>query len=164
MFFSLPVLVHQGFGVLGEYFFLIRPLFTIPFLTIDSISIFPYLNTFSLKESIFFNLQSNKIFLVFIFSSLLTSILLFLTAFFSLNQLPDSEKSSDYECGFEPFDHATRQPFSVDFFLIALIFLIFDLEIILFIPFILEIDELPLHAFYTFSIVFIILLFSFCYE
>lgn len=164
MLFSLPILVHQGFGVLGEYFFLIQPLFTIPFFTIDNVLNFPYLNPFLLKESIFFNLQSNKIFLVFIFSSLLTSILLFLTAFFSLNQLPDSEKSSDYECGFEPFDNATRQPFSVDFFLIALIFLVFDLEIILFIPFILEIDELPIHAFYNFSIIFIILLFSFCYE
>ena len=41
---------------------------------------------------------------------------------------PDSEKVSEYECGFDPFESA-RIPFSVRFFLVGILFMIFDLEI-----------------------------------
>ena len=41
---------------------------------------------------------------------------------------PDSEKVSAYECGFDPFE-SSRIPFSVRFFLVGILFLIFDLEI-----------------------------------
>lgn len=41
---------------------------------------------------------------------------------------PDREKVSVYECGFDPF-HAPGEPFSIRFFLIAILFLVFDLEI-----------------------------------
>ena len=48
-------------------------------------------------------------------------------------QRPDSEKLSPYECGFEPFDDS-RGRFDVRFYLVALLFIIFDLEVAFFFP------------------------------
>jgi NADH-quinone oxidoreductase subunit A len=48
--------------------------------------------------------------------------------------LQDHEKVSEYECGFEPFDSATRQPFDIHFYLVGLLFLIFDVELSLLFP------------------------------
>jgi NADH-quinone oxidoreductase subunit A len=53
---------------------------------------------------------------------------------FSLSSTQDSEKRSEYECGFEPFDSATRLPFDVHFYLVGILFLIFDVEVALLFP------------------------------
>lgn len=52
----------------------------------------------------------------------------------SLSLVQDGEKKSEYECGFEPFDSATRLPFDVHFYLVGILFLIFDVEIALLFP------------------------------
>ena len=54
---------------------------------------------------------------------------------------PDSEKKSPYECGFEAFED-TRSKFDVRYYLVAILFIIFDLEITFFIPWALVLDEL----------------------
>jgi len=54
---------------------------------------------------------------------------------------PDSEKNSPYECGFEAFED-TRSQFDVRFYLVAILFIIFDLEITFFIPWALVLDDL----------------------
>jgi len=57
------------------------------------------------------------------------------------NIQPDSEKSSPYECGFEAFED-TRSKFDVRYYLIAILFIIFDLEIAFFMPWALVLDKL----------------------
>lgn len=54
---------------------------------------------------------------------------------------PDSEKLSPYECGFEAFED-TRSKFDVRYYLVAILFIIFDLEIAFFIPWALALDSL----------------------
>ena len=54
---------------------------------------------------------------------------------------PDSDKSSPYECGFEAFED-TRSKFDVRYYLVAILFIIFDLEIAFFIPWALVLDKL----------------------
>ena len=62
------------------------------------------------------------------------SLLAAIAYLFSLSSVQDSEKRSEYECGFEPFDSATRLPFDVHFYLVGILFLIFDVEIALLFP------------------------------
>nr|WAB21690.1 NADH dehydrogenase subunit 3 [Melipotes gymnops] len=65
--------------------------------------------------------------------SLTLSIALTLLNFWLAQMNPDSEKLSPYECGFDPLGSA-RLPFSIRFFLVAILFLLFDLEIALLLP------------------------------
>nr|WRO44786.1 NADH dehydrogenase subunit 3 [Lycocerus hubeiensis] len=64
---------------------------------------------------------------------LIMIILIIIVNLFSKKSLMDREKSSPFECGFDPKSFS-RTPFSLQFFLIAMIFLIFDIEISLIIP------------------------------
>nr|WNH36968.1 NADH dehydrogenase subunit 3 [Paraconger caudilimbatus] len=61
------------------------------------------------------------------------SCILMVVSFWLPQMNPDSEKLSPYECGFDPLGSA-RLPFSMRFFLVAILFLLFDLEIALLLP------------------------------
>lgn len=75
------------------------------------------------------------------------------------------EKISVYECGFEPFSgNIIFQKFSLDFLIIALLFLIFDIELFLLIPWLLNYAVLGIFGFFIFLIFLFILVFGWCLE
>ena len=78
-------------------------------------------------------------------------------------QHPDSEKLSPYECGFDAFDDA-RQRFDVRFYLVTLLFIIFDLEIAFLFPWAVSLGEIGVFGFWSMVIFLVILTVGFVYE
>ena len=76
---------------------------------------------------------------------------------------PDSEKLSAYECGFEAFDD-TRSKFDVKFYLVSILFIIFDLEIAFLFPWAISLGNIGLLGFSSMMIFLFILTIGFIYE
>lgn len=76
---------------------------------------------------------------------------------------PDSEKCSPYECGFEPFGDA-RIPFDLRYYLVAILFILFDLEVVFLVPWAVVFKEIGLIGFISMMIFLAILLVGFVYE
>nr|AGC22354.1 NADH dehydrogenase subunit 3 [Paramastax nigra] len=85
------------------------------------------------------------------------SLLMYMAKFISKKMINEREKNSPFECGFEPKSSA-RMPFSLQFFLIAVIFLIFDVEIALILPIIIIMKSSSMIAWSIALIIFILIL------
>jgi len=83
--------------------------------------------------------------------------------FFFAKQNPDAEKLSSYECGFEAFSNA-RGKFDVRFYLVALLFIIFDLEVAFLFPWAVSLESLGVFGFWSMMLFLIILTIGFIYE
>ena len=79
------------------------------------------------------------------------------------NDKPDSEKLSPYECGFEAFEDA-RMKFDVRYYLVAILFILFDLEIAFFFPWAITLRELGWFGFLSMMVFLGILVMGFIYE
>ena len=91
-----------------------------------------------------------------------------LTASFGIGQIlntyaPDSEKNSPFECGFEAFEDA-RMKFDIRYYLVAILFIIFDLEIAFFFPWAVVLDDIGTTGFWAMMIFLGILVVGFIYE
>ncbi len=78
-------------------------------------------------------------------------------------QNPDSEKVSAYECGFEPFDDARRR-FDVRFYLVAILFIIFDLEVAFLFPWAVALGSIGMLGFWSMVVFLGVLTVGFVYE
>jgi len=76
---------------------------------------------------------------------------------------PDAEKLSPYECGFEPFEDA-RMKFDVRYYLVAILFILFDLEIAFFFPWAIVLQEIGWFGFWAMMVFLGILVAGFIYE
>jgi len=76
---------------------------------------------------------------------------------------PDPEKSSAYECGFEAFDDA-RSKFDVRFYLVAILFIIFDLEVAFLFPWAVSLGKIGLFGFWSMMVFLGVLTVGFIYE
>jgi len=86
--------------------------------------------------------------LMLLLVSLKLAIILVLFSYIVVLEDPDSEKLSTYECGYEPYDNS-RHIFNIRFFLIAILFVIFDIEMLFLIPWCLSISNLSLLGFWS---------------
>ncbi len=84
---------------------------------------------------------------IFLLLSLFLSILIFNLSFILVKQKDDLEKLTAYECGFNPYDDA-RKVFDVKFYLVAILFIIFDLEAVFFFPWCVSLSFLNIEGFW----------------
>lgn len=108
----------------------------------------------------YFNYFSILLFLIF---SILLSCIIFFLSFVLSAKLDDAEKLTAYECGFNPFSDS-RSEFDIKFYIVAILFLIFDLEISFLFPFAVNFDVLSILAFKTMLFFLFILTVGFFFE
>ena len=101
--------------------------------------------------------------IIFLFISLLLSIGFIIANYLASPSNPDPEKLSAYECGFEAFDNS-RIEFDVRFYLVAILFIIFDLEIAFLFPWAISLGNIGLLGFSSMMIFLFILTIGFIYE
>jgi len=85
---------------------------------------------------------------VFLIIAILLTVLIIGASYFLVRQNPESQKLSAYECGFEPYDD-TRHTFDIRFCLIAILFIIFDIEIMFLIPWCASLAKVDLLSFWA---------------
>jgi len=101
--------------------------------------------------------------LVFILIGILFGVGPLLAGFILGPRRPDSEKLSPYECGFEAFEDS-RMKFDVRYYLVAILFIIFDLEIAFLFPWAVVLDQIGMFGFLAMMLFLGILVIGFIYE
>ncbi|MEQ8248561.1 MAG: NADH-quinone oxidoreductase subunit A [Alphaproteobacteria bacterium] len=101
--------------------------------------------------------------LIFIGLVVVLGVAFIAASYIAAEQRPDAEKLSTYECGFEPFED-TRSRFDVRFYLVALLFIIFDLEVAFLFPWAITLGDTGAFGFWSMVIFLGVLTIGFIYE
>ena len=101
--------------------------------------------------------------ILFLFIAIILSFGFVLANFLAAPNNPDPEKLSAYECGFEAFDDS-RMEFDVRFYLVAILFIIFDLEIAFLFPWAISLGNIGALGFWSMMIFLSVLTIGFIYE
>jgi NADH-quinone oxidoreductase subunit A len=108
-------------------------------------------------------LQSYLPIVIFIGVAVAIGCALLVVPFLVAYKQPDSEKLSAYECGFAAFDDA-RMKFDVRFYLVAILFIIFDLEVAFLFPWVVAFKEIGWFGFWSIMLFLAVLTVGFAYE
>ena len=108
-------------------------------------------------------LQNYLPLVVFIGVASLIGLVLLIAPFLVAFQQPDPEKLSAYECGFNAFDDA-RMKFDVRFYLVSILFIIFDLEVAFLFPWAITLGDIGLFGFWSMVLFLGVLTVGFVYE
>ena len=90
-------------------------------------------------------------------------VVMVLASFVLARQNPNSEKLSPYECGFDPFEDA-RVRFDVRYYLVAILFIIFDLEVAFLFPWAVSLGDIGVFGFWSMIVFLAVLTVGFVYE
>ena len=101
--------------------------------------------------------------IIFLATALILSLGFLILNFAFSPKNPDPEKLSAYECGFEPFNDS-RMEFDIRFYLVAILFIIFDLEIAFLFPWAITLGNIGLFGFFSMMLFLFILTIGFIYE
>jgi NADH-quinone oxidoreductase subunit A len=101
--------------------------------------------------------------IIFVAVAAVIGLVLLIAPFIVAYQQPDPEKLSAYECGFNAFDDA-RMKFDVRFYLVAILFIIFDLEVSFLFPWAVAFGEIGAFGFWAVMIFLAVLTIGFIYE
>lgn len=105
-----------------------------------------YIEQFSFNVSVF--KEEYLVIILFLTVAILLALVIAGLSYTLISQKPESEKLSSYECGFEPYEDA-RHRFDVKFCLVAILFIIFDIEIMFLLPWSITIAQLNLLGFWA---------------
>ncbi|HVC54329.1 MAG TPA: NADH-quinone oxidoreductase subunit A [Stellaceae bacterium] len=101
--------------------------------------------------------------LVFLVIAGVIALAMIVASFALATQKPNSEKLSPYECGFEPFEDA-RMRFDVRYYLVAILFIIFDLEVAFLFPWAVSLGDIGMFGFWSMMVFLAVLTVGFIYE
>ena len=101
--------------------------------------------------------------IIFLFMAIAISVGAILFSLILGKKNPYKEKVSTYECGFEPFQDS-RSKFEVKFYLVAILFIIFDLEIAFLFPWAITLGKIGIFGFWSMMIFLAVLTIGFIYE
>jgi NADH-quinone oxidoreductase subunit A len=101
--------------------------------------------------------------LIFLAIAIALALIIVVASLLVAPQRPDREKLSAYECGFEPFEDA-RGRFDVRFYLVAILFIIFDLEVAFLFPWAVSLGNIGLFGFWSMIVFLTVLTVGFVYE
>lgn len=97
------------------------------------------------------------------FASIFLVLCLLSVSYFITITHKDEEKLTAYECGFDPFE-SSRKNIDIHFYVVGILFLLFDMEMAYFFPFVYVLDVLPIYNLFYFFIFFWVILLGFIYE
>ncbi len=99
----------------------------------------------------------------YLITAFIITFVIIVAAYFANMPSSDYEKHSAYECGFEPFGDA-RSFFDIHFYTVGLLFIVFDLEVVFLIPFVVDLANMSLFGYFNMVFFITIVLAGFYYE